>query len=483
MASSTPSRAIGYTRISDDKRELGEGVSRQDDDVRALAGRLGWTIGEMITENDVSAFRRKRVRLADGTEAMRVVREGFTQLLDMIANGEADGLIVYDLDRLARDMRDLEDLIDAVERTKIPVVSVTGSLRLASDADVAMARIMTVISNKASRDTSRRVARKHEALAAEGKPSGGGIRAFGYARDGVTVVPAESDIIEEIAERVIGGWSLHRIADDLNARQVPTVREKTWTPKNVKSVVVKARVAGLRTLRGEIVGAAVWPAILERETWEAVCEALATRGKSRSPQLAHWLVGSLHCGKCDRHLISWSSGASRKYWCATPEPYRGCGKIAVSAKHAETEIERRILEYLSEPDVLAVLQRARTAPDAMQTLRADLAEDEEMLAELARAWARKQITFPEYTEARTLIDKRVREAKSLVAGMTPRVVRRLLEAEDAAAGWKTLGPLERREVVKMLVPDGFTVLPALSRGGIFDRGRIKPREVAKDQGQ
>lgn len=483
MASSTPSRAIGYTRISDDKRELGEGVSRQDDDVRALAARLGWTIGEMITENDVSAFKRKRVRLADGTEAMRVVREGFARLLDMIASGDADGLIVYDLDRLARDMRDLEDLIDAVERTKIPVVSVTGSLRLASDADVAMARIMTVIANKASRDTSRRVARKHEALAAEGKPSGGGIRAYGYARDGITVVPAEADIIEEIAERVIGGWSLHRIADDLNARQVPTVREKTWTPKNVKGVVTKARVAGLRTLRGEVVGAAAWPAILDREVWEAVCEALATRGGSRSPLLVHWLVGSLYCGLCDRKLMSWSSGPGRKYWCATPEPYGGCGKITVSAKHAEPEIERRILEYLSEPEVLDVLQSVRTDPDARQKLRNDLAEDEEMLAELARAWAKKQITFAEYTEARTLIDKRVREAKSLVAGMTPRAVRRLLEAKDTRAGWKGLGPFERREIVKMLVPNGFTVLPALSRGGVFDRERIKLREVAKDQDQ
>src|SRR5258708_5843681 len=117
--STPPRRAIGYVRISDDKRELGEGVARQDDDVRALAERLGWTIGDMITENDVSAFKRKRVRLSDGTEAMRVVREGFAKLLEMIVSGEADGLIVYDLDRLARDMRDLEDLIDAVERTRI----------------------------------------------------------------------------------------------------------------------------------------------------------------------------------------------------------------------------------------------------------------------------------------------------------------------------------------------------------------------------
>lgn len=476
MQTSTPRRAIGYTRISDDKRELGEGVGRQDDDVRALASRLGWTIGEMITENDVSAFKRRRVRLPDGSEAMRVVREGFARLIDMIANGEADGLIVYDLDRLARDMRDLEDLIDVVERSKIPVASVTGSLRLASDADIAMARIMTVIANKSSRDTSRRVARKHEALAAEGRPSGGGIRAFGYRRDGITVEPTEAEVIKEIAERIIGGWSLHRIADDMNERQVSTVRGGPWTAKNVKGVVVKARVAGLRTLRGEVVGDAVWSAILDRETWEAVCDVLASRAGSGAQRLVYWLTGSLYCGLCDKKLVAWNGTRGKRFWCATPSG--GCGKIAVLVKHAEKEIERRLLEYLGEPDVLDALQRARSAPDSLKTLRADLAEDEAMLAELARAWASKQITFAEYTEARRVIDQRVREAKSVVSGMTPRVVRRLLEAKDTRVGWESLGPFEKREVVKTLVPDGFTVQPAEPHRAVFNPDRIKPRETS-----
>jgi site-specific DNA recombinase len=67
-------------------------------------------------------------------------------------------LIPLDLDRAMRDPRDLEDLIDLIEQSspRIPVESVSGSLRLANDADVTVAQVMCAVANKASRDTARR---------------------------------------------------------------------------------------------------------------------------------------------------------------------------------------------------------------------------------------------------------------------------------------------------------------------------------------
>ncbi|ULR50602.1 recombinase family protein [Streptomyces deccanensis] len=489
----TPTRALLLVRISDDKAGDAGGVGRQEEDGRALADRLGWTIAEVIVENDTSAYKRRRTKLPDGSTALRTVRPGFRAALDKLASGERDGMLAYDLDRVARDPRDLEDLIDVVEsrRPHIPVMSVTGSLRLDDDSGIAMARIMVTIANKSSRDTARRVTRKHEALAAEGKPPGGGYRGYGFTAKGHEINETEAEIVREIAARILGDWdgwteeqreqidpemgeSLNSIAADLQARKVPTVTGAAWRDRSVRSVVSKPSVAGLREYRGEVVGKAVWDAIVPEERWEQVRARLAGRHRAVDLTLQRWLTGVLRCSKCGRMLHGWSGNNGRRYWC--PPSLDGCGKIAVKAQFAEDEVERQILELLSQPEVL---QRLRTVADTEVTdeARTELANDEAQLRLMAGMFARREITFPEYQEGRRIIEPRIKESRALLTSRAPRVLRRLLAEDDIAAGWSGLAPADKREVVLALVP-GYDVLPHdRSMGNKFDPGRLVPFEA------
>ena len=470
---------------------ISKGIGRQEEDGRALADRLGWTIVKVIPEDDTSAYKRRRVKLPDGSIALRTVRPGFRAVLDGLASGEFDGLIADDLDRVARDPRDLEDLIDVVEspkpRPNIPVASVTGSLRLDTDAGISMARVMVSIANKSSRDTARRVARKHQELAAEGKPGGGGFRPYGYTAKSRQPIEAEAKTVKEIAARVLGDWdgwtpeqraeiipsvgeSLRSIAADLNARNVPTATGVPWSSRSVRSVVSKASVAGLREHRGEVVGKAVWPAILEQPLWEQVRARLAGRNRAVDLTLQRWLTGVLRCSNCQRMLMGWQGNPGPRYWCATPEG--GCGKIAVKASFAEGEVSRQVLELLAKPDVISSL---RTLADSETTdaARAELAEDEEQLKQMAGMWARKEITFAEYREARGIVEARVKESRALLTSRAPLVLRRLL-AGDVAAGWGSATPADKREVVLALV-SGYEVLPHdRSKGNKFDPARLVP---------
>lgn len=475
-----PGRAVLLLRISDDKGGEGAGVGRQDGDGRALAVRLGWTIGpdatHVIIENDTSAFKRRKIPLPDGTAALRTVRPGFRRGVEMLASGEADGLLAYDLDRVARDPRDLEDLIDVVEskNPRIPVESVSGSLRLASDADVTMARVMVAVANKASRDTARRVARSHEQLAEQGRPGGGGIRAFGYERDGVTVRHDEAELIREMAKAILDGGSLTGIARDLQARAVPTVRGGEWNARSVASSLTGPKVAGLRRFRGQVTGLAVWPAILDMDTWEAVRQRISDRARGGNNALRRWLTGSLWCPLCEHRLVGRGGGRKHAatYWC--PSPTGGCGKIVISESSTESEIERRLLAYLAEPRVFEALVSA-AAGTSMAEVRARVAEDEEQLKELARMWATKQITLVEYTEARRIIGERINDARLYMAGSAPRLLRELLSG-DLSDGWAELSPADRRDVLMAVAPSGFYVYPADGRRFVFDPGRIKPRK-------
>lgn len=486
-----PTRAVLLVRISDDKAQDAKGVGRQEDDCRALADRLGWEVAEVIIENDTSAYKRRRVKLPDGSTALRTVRPGFRAAIDKLTSGECDGLLAYDLDRVARDPRDLEDLIDVVESRKpwIPVASVTGSLRLDDDGGIAMARVMVTIANKSSRDTARRVARKHQELAKEGKWNGGGFRGYGFSTQGHSIVEEEAKILREIGARILGDWdgwtpeqrgaidpergeSLNSIAADLERRKVPTATGVPWNARSVGSVVSKSSVAGLRSHRGEVVGKAVWGVIIEPDRWERICERLAMRAGDTDLTLQRWLNGVLRCSQC-QHLLSGSHGnGGPRYWC--DRKGGGCGKIAVKASFVEDEVEQQVVALLSKPRILQQLRHAADT-DTTEAARQELAEDEEQLKELSGMWARKEITFGEYKEARGIIETRVRESRALLTSRAPMVLRRLL-AGDVVAGWKRLTPADKREVVLSLLP-GYEVLPHdRSYGNKFNPARLVPMD-------
>jgi DNA invertase Pin-like site-specific DNA recombinase len=466
-----------YVRISDDKAEDAAGVGRQERDCRALVERNGWTIGEIYRENDTSAFRRRRVTLPDGSMALRVVRPAFRQMLDDLGAGLVDALVAYDLDRIARDPRDLEDLIDVVEQTGIPAKSVTGGLDLSNDAGITMARVLMAMANKSSRDTSRRVARKHLELAEQGKVGGGGFRGYGYAADGVTVVEAEAQIVVEMAERIIAGESLMGIAHDLTTRGVPTVNGGRWHARSVHSIVTKGRVAGLREHRGEVVGKAVWPAIIDVDTWSQVKLALEGRAGGGTTVFKRWLTGILICYACGRPLVGARGNSGPRYWCKPVQRGMGnrpsgCGKTAVVAGPAEDHVEKLVLAYLRRADVVRDLRDA-TGRDAAAHARGDLERDEDQLRELAGMWARRELSTAEYLEARKEIEARIEHGNQLLRAALPSAARRLLVADDLAAAWKDLDPSKRRDVCHVVFPQGIRVEPRDGRGR-FDPTRLVP---------
>ncbi|MEU3546271.1 recombinase family protein [Streptomyces longwoodensis] len=499
----TPQRAVLLLRISYRKpeeesedqenggrAEFSKGIGRQEEDGRRLAARLRWTIAAVIPEDDTSAFKRRKIKLPDGSSALRTVRPGFRRALEGLASGEFDGLIADDLDRVARDPRDLEDLIDVVEsrRPRIPVESVTGSLRLANDADVTMARVMVAVANKSSRDTARRVTRKHEELAAEGKPGGGGFRGYGYT-ERYEIIEDEAEILREIGDRILGDWdgwserqkaaidpevgeSLNSIAADLQRRKVPSATGAPWSGRSVGSIVSKPSVAGLRAHRKEVVGKAVWDPIIPVERWQRICDRLAMRAGVTDLTLQRWLSGVLKCSLCG-HMLSGSHGnGGPRYWC--DRKGGGCGKIAVKAAFVEDEVQDQVLNLLGQP---RILEQLRSAADTVVSseARAELAADEAQLKELAGAYARREVTFLEYKEARGIIEKRVKESRALLHSRAPMVLRRLL-AGDVVAGWRDLKPADRREVVLSLLP-GYEVRPHdRSDGNKFNPRRLVPMD-------
>src|SRR5918997_560280 len=191
-------RAAIYCRISKDKVGAGLGVERQQTDCRALAERLGWSVVEVFTDNDLSAYRGKS-------------RPAYRRMLDAIRAGRVDAVIAWHNDRLHRSPRELEEFIGTCEPRSVPTHCVkAGELDLTTASGRMTARITGAVARGEVEHMSERICAQKARATAEGKWTGGG-RPFGYSRDGMALVPAEADAVKDGVRRVLAGESVYSI--------------------------------------------------------------------------------------------------------------------------------------------------------------------------------------------------------------------------------------------------------------------------------
>lgn len=152
-----------YVRISDDHREKqGLGIKRQCEDCVAIAKAPGWEVADVYADNDLSAYKKD------------VIRPEFERLLEDLQAGVNQGVVTYDIDRFIRQPRGRERTLEIYEEHQDLVFSsVQQDINLGTDDGQAMARVLVTFAYKSSRDTSRRVARRHLANALDGRPVGG----------------------------------------------------------------------------------------------------------------------------------------------------------------------------------------------------------------------------------------------------------------------------------------------------------------------
>lgn len=92
---------------------------------------------------------------------------------------------------------------------------VTGDTDFSNDDGLMMARVLGAFAAKESANIDRRVKRKMERIAAEGRPHGGSNRSYAYAADTITVVPEEAETYRTVVARFLAGESTRSLAPGL----------------------------------------------------------------------------------------------------------------------------------------------------------------------------------------------------------------------------------------------------------------------------
>jgi site-specific DNA recombinase len=454
-----------YARISSDRERDGLGVARQLEDCERLAERKGWQVVERYVDNDVSAWSGR-------------VRPEYARSLDDLRSGLIRGLLVYDLDRLHRLPREQEAFFDLCETMQLTnVASVSGEIDLTTADGQFQARILGAVAKKSSDDTSRRIRRKHEELAVNGKVSGGGSRPYGFEADKLTVRPAEAAVIKECARRLLAGEPVRSIARDLNERHVSSAGGGQWSPQSLTRMLASARISGQREHKGEIVATAEWPAIISVEQ-TATIRALLSNPARRTNRAArrYLLHGLLTCSHCGERLVARPrSGGQRRYACAKGVGFSGCGKTYITADEVERFVTEAVLYRLDSPQLQqAVERRQRRVPETerwWQEAEAATAQ----LDELAAAYGEKRVSMSEWMKAKKPIQERLTAARKQLAktSHTNALAAYVGNGAGLRAEWDALDLSQQHAIVTAVV-DCFVVGPARRGYNRFDESRLTP---------
>jgi len=354
----TPRRAGGRTLIdlapdqliwvllaresTDRERQL----DNQLTDLRAEVGRIGGRIDREIPENAVSAFKRQRVALPDGTYGYRVVRPEWDKILTALRRGECNALMVPDIDRAMRDPRTLEDLIDVVEYYGVYVASLTGNIDLTTD-NISAARSLVNQRNQESRNTSRRVINGQRHASMKGGNHGGRHRPFGWRKDRIHLNKREAAHIWRELPRILAGVSPLTLAREWNARGVPTVTGVEWRSATIRNMFLRPRICGLVTYQGEVLADAdgnkvrgQWEPIFTEDEYDAVVaawgpseQAIKSRlgAKGRGYRTIYLLSPFVRCGKCGARMVgslrSNTRGEREEFYGCPAKGQGGCGGV------------------------------------------------------------------------------------------------------------------------------------------------------------
>lgn len=222
-------KAVCYVRVSTEEQVRG-GVSLDAQEERLLAycKLAGLEIVGFFREEGVSAGKS----LASRPQGSR--------LIEMLENKKADHIVTLKLDRLFRSAEDALSQTKTWDKTGVALhlVDMGGQT---INTSTAMGRMfLTMMAGFAELERNL-IAERTEAALSHKKAHKEvyGTTPFGFEREGEKLIENQDELemIERIKTWKREGWSLRKIAEELNDNNVPTKKGGKWYASTVKYIL------------------------------------------------------------------------------------------------------------------------------------------------------------------------------------------------------------------------------------------------------
>ena len=302
-------------------------------------------------------------------------RPEFRRMIKESERGIFDTVLVYKLDRFARNRYDSALYKKKLRDNGVRVVSATENITDTPEG-IIMEGLLEAMDEYYSAELSRKCRRGIEESFRKGRFRGRNAP-FGYkvVDHRLAIDELTAPVAREVFERFAAGEKQAAIMNDLNARGISNSVGNKWNKVNMSIMLQSPIYKGVYTL-STIEGEVECPAIVTPELWGKVQkekQAAINKARAGRSDYDYILTGKAVCGECGRPVCGHTVGGGRHYYrCSV------CHKSHVPADLLHEAVKRSLTEYLSgdkAEEIAAAAYREYIAGEAPNTER-EIVENE-----------------------------------------------------------------------------------------------------------
>ena len=282
-------------------------------------------------------------------------RPEFQRMIKDAAKRGFDVVIVWKLDRFARNRYDSAKYKAVLKKYNVKVVSATEAISQGPEG-IILESVLEGMAEYYSADLAEKVTRGMTENALKCKYNGGISVPYGYRIDEerrYQLDPVTAPIALEIFTRYAGGESATSIIDDLNRRGLKTSRGAPFNKNSLRNMLNNSNYIGVYHYKDVVIPDGV-PAIVSKEVFEQAKARLESNKRTSARNKAkvrYILTTKLFCGECKSMLVGESgqkkNGIYRYYKCASARRHE-CDLKPVRKELIESFVITKALQSISD---------------------------------------------------------------------------------------------------------------------------------------
>jgi site-specific DNA recombinase len=392
-----------YARVSTQRQaQDGDSLEAQEDRVR-----------EFCRSND---YGEPVLYVERGRSGRKAQRPELNRLLTDARAGDINLVVVYKIDRIARNIRDFWRIVGELEDAGCRVVS----LREQIDTKTPQGRMMLGLIAGIAEMEAESIRTRSKDAAARKRERGsrnGGPAPYGYQRDGKTPDPTTAMFVQRIFAGYAAGLTQFRLMREFNEERVPTKNGGAWQQSTIRNILRNPIYGGyLRVWNQDrsdftlapVNDPALVPLVDEDTFLRVQAIFAATKGKPYRGRRGQGVLFTpqfpLVCGECGRRLTVRTR--RNNYSCVSRRTHgpAGCGMPNVNRQAVEQAIIGLLASTAvdwdrSEAEFVAAAEATTAEVDAhLLAAEGAQARAEDRLARVRRGWQDGVLSDGDYRE-------------------------------------------------------------------------------------
>lgn len=337
--------AVIYARYSSDNQRE-ESIEGQIRECTVYAEKNGITVVKHYIDRALSAKTDNR------PDFQQMIKDSEKRLFDIV--------LVWKLDRFARNRYDSAHYEYQLERNHVKLVSATEPIS-DSPAGIMVKSMLTGMAEYYSAELSEKVVRGMTENVLKGKYNGGTIP-IGFKMDEekfFQVDPLKAPFVVEAFQRYNDGATMKELMNWLNDSGVTTNRNQKFTYNSVQTLLTNKRYIGENHFKDIVMPDSI-PAIVDKDLFEEVQQKIKKNSRAPARHKAeddYLLTTKLFCGMCGAMMFGECGTGRNKvvhhyYKCATAKRFKTCKKKTVRKEWLEDLVIAETMKLIQDDAVI-----------------------------------------------------------------------------------------------------------------------------------